>query len=122
MKRAACCRPRKRQPSTSTIDPPALFNWLMSTCLFQPPFFYWLTSTTALFNLPFSTWSTSTILSELFWRILPFSPGRRRPAFFNLVDVLVDRQRSSTSILQLFSSRPKNMTIFIKAFKNNNRF
>ena len=33
MKRAACRRPRKRQPSTLTVNHGALFYWLMSTIL-----------------------------------------------------------------------------------------
>ena len=76
MKRAACCQPRKRQPSMSTIDQTALFLVDVD----HPAIFYWSTSTTAIFlvvdlpfstclfllvdvDLPFSNWSTCLFLT-----------------------------------------------------------
>ena len=81
MKRAACCRPRKRQPSTSTINQTALF----SIAVDQTALFYWLTF------LNFS-WSTSTRLH------------------FSSLSMVHARQRRSTSISQPFSLHP-NETI-----------
>ena len=43
MKRAACCRPRKRQPSTSTVDQTAVF----SVDVDQTALFYWSTEKSA---------------------------------------------------------------------------
>ena len=113
-KEHACRRPRKRQPSTPTID----------HCLFllvdvdHSALFYWSKSTTAFFY-----WSTSTILL--------FSTGRRRPHFYRskptdclflcgwwstLFDIVDARRRCRRPFYSPFHHAPKTPRWFGTTF------
>ena len=94
MKRAASCRPRKRQLSMSTIDQTALFLVDVD----HTALFYWSTSTTAVFY-----WLTSTA-AHIFGHTLCCQ--HRQLHFSRSTLTRLHFSTWSTSILQPFSSRP----------------
>ena len=55
----------------------------------------------AFFNLPFSNWSTSTCFFHFSnWSTCLFLTGRRRPAFFKLVDLPFSNWSTLTCLFQ----------------------
>ena len=125
MKRAACCWPRKRQPSTSTVDQIAHF----SVDVDHTALFYWSTLTTAPFYWSMSTEKSAAVNVHDIFHDLVYNRSKkcnwRRPVLFFLVDndhpalfYLVDGRCWSTPILQRFSSRPKIFVTETKTCKD----